>query len=403
MSANFQINETVPLRDVRILDLSRLVAGNMMTHVLADLGADVIKVEPPEGDSLRAWLINGVAVQWKVYARNKRSIMLDLKDPADKEIMRELVASAQVLVENFRPGVLDRLGFSWDTLKAINPRLVLVRISGWGQSGPYRAKPGFGTLIEAFSGYAHKNGFSDRPPVLPNLGLADSIAGLYAAMSAMVALRHVEYAGGDGQEIDISLLEPILSILGADQAVYKVSGSVPGRLGNRSGMAAPRNIYQTSDGLNLALAASMQSVVLRLFDAIGRSDLATDPRFMTNEARLKNNDGLDEIIGGFIASRTLRENLELFEAAGVTAGPVHDAASLLDDPHVRERGVVVEMEDSDVGTILMHAVVPRLSKTPGALQRTAPKLNEHRQEILKELEERRENAARNGTMVQTGD
>ena len=387
MIRHFGMDGTVPLKGVRILDLSRLLSGNIMTHTLADLGADVIKVEPPEGDALRDWKVKGIPVQWKVYGRNKRSIALDLKSASDQEILRKLIVGADMLVENFRPGVLDHLGFSSEVMRAINAKLVVIRISGWGQDGPYRHKPGFGTLVEAFSGFASKNGFPDGPPVLPNLGLADAVAGLYAAMSAMVALREVEVNGGAGQDVDISLLDPIFSILGADQAVYRVGGVIPTRTGNRSGTAAPRNIYPTRDGKQLALAASMQTVVERLFKAIGRPELIEDERFATNDARLANNEALDEIIGAYIKDRTLDEVLTFFDAAGVTAGPVHDAASIMEDAHVRERGVIIEVEDADLGSLPMHGVVPRFSRTPGALQRPAPKLDEHRDEILKELAE----------------
>ena len=386
MIRRFATDAGGPLRGVRVLDLSRLLSGNIMTHTLADLGADVIKVEPPEGDALRDWKVKGVSVQWKVYGRNKRSIALDLKAETGRETLRRLIATADMLVENFRPGVLDNLGFPSAAMHAINPRLVVVRISGWGQDGPYRHKPGFGTLVEAFSGFAAKNGFPDGPPVLPNLGLADGVAGIYAAMSAMVALREVEVNGGIGQDVDISLLDPILSILGADQAVYRVGGKIPTRTGNRSGTAAPRNIYPTRDGKQLALAASMQTVVERLFRAIGRPDLIADDRFATTAARLVHNEALDEIIGGYIRDRTLDEVLTLFEAAGVTAGPVHDAASLMEDAHVRERGSIIEVEDADLGSLPMHGVVPRFSRTPGALQRPAPRLDEHRAEILAELD-----------------
>ena len=387
MIRHFGMDGTVPLKGVRILDLSRLLSGNIMTHTLADLGADVIKIEPPEGDALRDWKVKGIPVQWKVYGRNKRSIALDLKSASDQEILRKLIVGADMLVENFRPGVLDHLGFSSEVMRAINAKLVVIRISGWGQDGPYRHKPGFGTLVEAFSGFASKNGFPDGPPVLPNLGLADAVAGLYAAMSAMVALREVEVNGGAGQDVDISLLDPIFSILGADQAVYRVGGVIPTRTGNRSGTAAPRNIYPTRDGKQLALAASMQTVVERLFKAIGRPELIEDERFATNDARLANNEALDEIIGAYIKDRTLDEVLTFFDAAGVTAGPVHDAASIMEDAHVRERGVIIEVEDADLGSLPMHGVVPRFSRTPGALQRPAPKLDEHRDEILKELAE----------------
>lgn len=389
MIQHFAPNGSVPLRGVRVLDLSRLLSGNIMTHALADMGADVIKVEPPEGDALRDWKVKGTAVQWKVYGRNKRSIALDLKSEVGRETLRQLIPTAAMLVENFRPGVLDHLSFTSESMRTLNPRLVVVRISGWGQDGPYRHKPGFGTLVEAFSGFASKNGFPDGPPVLPNLGLADGIAGIYAAMSAMVALREVEVNGGQGQDIDISLLDPILSILGADQAVYRVGGTVPTRTGNRSSTAAPRNIYPTRDGKQVAVAASMQTVVERLFKTIGRPDLITDPRFATNGARLVNNEALDDIIGGFIKDRTLDEVLTLFDAKGVTAGPVHDAATIMADAHVQHRGSIVEVEDADFGSLPMHGVVPRFSQTPGALQRPAPKLDEHRDQILAELAFRR--------------
>lgn len=385
MAQAYARDEKCPLDGVRVLDLSRLVAGNMLTHVLADLGADVVKVEPPEGDSLRAWKLNGLAVQWKVYGRNKRSIALDLKKDEDRETFRRLVESSHILVENFRPGVLDRLGFSLEELHRLQPRLVVMRISGWGKTGPYRDKPGFGTLVEAASGFAFKNGFPDREPLLPNLGLADSIAGLYGASAVLVALREAELGSGKGQEIDLSLLEPIISILGADQAVYKATGSVPTRTGNRTALSAPRNIYPTSDEGYVALSASTPEMAYRLFRSIGRAELCDDPRFSTNEKRVENVEELDTIIGDFILGRTLEENLEHFDRAEVTVGPIYDAAALLNDPHVRERGTFVEMEDAEMGTLPMHAVVGRFSATPGAIRRPAPQLDEHRAELLNEL------------------
>ena len=374
-----------PLEGVRILDLSRLVVGNIMTQTLADIGADVIKVEPPEGDSLRAWKLKGVSVQWKVYGRNKRSIVLDLKQEDDRRVFGELVATAQILVENFRPGVLDRLGFSASALHALQPKLVIMRITGWGQTGPYRNRPGFGTLVEAASGFAFKNGFADGPPLLPNLGLADSIAGLHAATAALAALREVEVNGGKGQEIDISLLEPMVSILGADQAVQRVTGEAPGRHGNRTPLSAPRNLYHTSDGGYVALSASTPGMAERLFRCIGRADMIHDPRFETNDKRVQNVEALDEIIGAFIGKSTLKENLEFFERAEVTVGPIYDALQLMNDEHVRARGSIVEFPDDELGSLPMHAVVPRFSETPGSIRRQAPRLNEHSDEIRAEL------------------
>ncbi len=374
-----------PLEGVRILDLSRLVVGNIMTQTLADIGADVIKVEPPEGDSLRAWKLKGVSVQWKVYGRNKRSIVLDLKKEDDRRVFGELVVTAQILVENFRPGVLDRLGFSASALHALQPKLVIMRITGWGQTGPYRNRPGFGTLVEAASGFAFKNGFADGPPLLPNLGLADSIAGLHAATAALAALREVEVNGGKGQEIDISLLEPMVSILGADQAVQRVTGEAPGRHGNRTPLSAPRNLYHTSDGGYVALSASTPGMAERLFRCIGRADMIHDPRFETNDKRVQNVEALDEIIGAFIGKSTLKENLEFFERAEVTVGPIYDALQLMNDEHVRARGSIVEYPDDELGSLPMHAVVPRFSETPGSIRRQAPRLNEHSDEIRAEL------------------
>ena len=314
--------------------------------------------------------------------------MIDLKSEADRAIFRSLIATADMLVENFRPGVLDRLGFGLAALHEIQPRLVVIRISGWGQTGPNRDKPGFGTLVEAFSGFAHKNGFPDRPPLLPNLGLADSIAGLYGASAALVALREVEVRGGKGQEIDLSLLEPILSVLGADQAVHRVTGKVPGRTGNRTPLTAPRNIYPTADQKYVALSASTPDMALRLMRAIGRADMCDDPRFATNEKRVENVEALDAIIGAFIGSRTLAANLEFFEREQITGGPIYDASEVMTDPHVVARGSVVEMADDDLGSLPMHCVVPRFSATPGSIRRPAPALDEHRVELLTELRER---------------
>jgi crotonobetainyl-CoA:carnitine CoA-transferase CaiB-like acyl-CoA transferase len=381
----FDPDATGPLDGVRVLDLSRLIAGNILTHALADMGADVIKIEPAAGDPLRAWTLQGVAVQWKVYGRNKRSIVLDLKSPHDTLILRRLIGTAQVVVENFRPGVLDRLGFGFSELMSLRPGLVVARITGWGQTGPYRNRPGFGTLVEAASGFAFKNGFPDRPPLLPNLGLADSIAGLYGASAVLAALREVEVKGGAGQEIDLSLLEPILSILGADQAVYRVTGQAPQRTGNRTPLTAPRNIYATRDGRYLALSASTEDMAFRLFRAMGQPDLCTDPRFSTNHQRVQNVELLDTMIEAFIGDRTQAENLAFFESEQITVGPIYDAAEVMADPHVIARGSIIEVEDADAGSLPMHDVVPRFSRTPGALRRPAPELDEHREEILREL------------------
>jgi crotonobetainyl-CoA:carnitine CoA-transferase CaiB-like acyl-CoA transferase len=375
-----------PLADVRVLDLSRLVAGNMLTLFLADFGADVIKIERDgNGDDLRNWREEGQEIYWKVYGRNKRSLVLDLKAESGLKNFKSLVAGAQILVENFVPGGLEKMGLAPETLLKLNPKLVIVRISGWGQTGPYRHKPGFGTLVEAMSGFAHLNGFADRPPTLPPLAMADMIAGIYGAAGVLTALRAAE-KNGVGQVIDLSLFEPIFSLIASEAAKYRLTGIPTMRSGNQSTHTAPRNVYPCSDGAFVAMSGSMQSMALRIFETIGRPELKADPRFSTNEARVMHRDELDAIIGTFIKSRRQSENLALFEKAGVTVGPVCSIADLLDHPFVLGRQAIVEVEDRDVGSLPMHNIIPRLSENPGTFRRPAPRLGEHTEEILAELQ-----------------
>ena len=375
-----------PLDGVRVLDLSRLVAGNMLTAVLGDFGADVIKIERADGgDDLRHWREQGHEIYWKVYGRNKRSLVLDLKDDAGRAHFLKLLRHAQVLVENFVPGGLEKMGFGPDALLAINPALVIARVSGWGQSGPYRHKPGFGTLVEAMSGFAYLNGFADRPPVLPPLALADMIAGVYGATGVLTALRVAEREGR-GQVIDLSLFEPIFSVIASEAAKCEINGAPTMRAGNQSTHTAPRNVYRCADGQFVAMSGSMQSMAMRIFDTIGRPELKTDARFATNDARVRHRDALDEIIGEFIGRHTQPQALALFEQAGVTVGPVCSVADLLEHPYVTGREAIVRMQDDDLGSLPMHNVIPRLSATPGALRRPAPRLGEHTEEILAELD-----------------
>ncbi len=379
-------NSRGPLADIRIIDLSRLVAGNMTTHVLADLGADVIKVEHPQrGDDLRRWRVKNVEIFWKTYSRNKRSIALDLKSDNGRQVLIQLLATADALVENFVPGTLERMGFAPDQLLRINPRLVVVRVSGWGQTGPYRDKPGFGTLVEAMSGYADINGFADSPPCLPPLATADMVAGLYAAIGLLTALRTVEVGGGTGQVVDISLFEPIFSLISVSAAQFRLTGEPMRRNGNQSTHAAPRNIYACADGHYVAMSGSMQTMAERIFHTIGRPDLIDDPRFRTNDDRLANRDALDAIIGAFIAKRSRDENLALFDGAGVTVGPVCSVAELIDHPYVVGREIMLEPPDPD-GSLPMHNVVTRLSATPGSIRRAAPALGEDTEAVLAELD-----------------
>jgi crotonobetainyl-CoA:carnitine CoA-transferase CaiB-like acyl-CoA transferase len=384
----FDSSATGPLSDVRVVDLSRLVSGNMLTHVLADMGADVIKIEhPTKGDDLRKWRVEGAEVFWDIYARNKRSLALDLKSAEDHQLLRRLLQRAHALVENFTPGTLEKLGLSPETLLELNPKLVIVRVSGWGQTGNWRDKPGFGTLIEAMSGFAHLNGYPDRPPALPPLATADMVAGLYGAFALLTALRVAQREGGKGQVVDISLFEPIFSFLSTEAAQYSITGQVTNRAGNQSTHTAPRNVYGCSDGKYVALSGAMQSMTERLFTTIGRPELITDPRFRSNDERVANRDQLDAIIGEFIARRTQQENLDLFAAAGVTVGPIRSVPELLEDEFVLTREVLVKAEGRDGDARPMHNIVPRLSRTPGVFMRPAPAIGEHNAEIKRELDE----------------
>jgi crotonobetainyl-CoA:carnitine CoA-transferase CaiB-like acyl-CoA transferase len=382
---DFEPNAAAPLDGVRVVDLSRLVAGNMLSLQLADQGAEVIKIEDPRvGDPLRAWRVKGLSLHWKVYARNKKSLAMNLRQQAGRDALMDLLAQSHVLIENYRPGTLEEMGFGPDTLHGRNPKLIIVRITGFGQDGPYRDRPGFGTLVEAMSGFAAKNGFGDRPPVLPPLALADMVAGLYGAYAVMIALRVAE-KGGRGQVIDLPLLDPIISILGPEAASYRVSGEKPQRTGSRSLTTSPRNVYATKDGRYIAISASIQAMAERVFRAIGKPEMIDDPRFRTNTDRVRHIDACDGAVAAFIAERTLDEAMAVFEAAEVTANPVYEIDQLIADEHIQARGVIVEAPDAEMEGVLMHNIIPRLSDTPGKLRRRAPGLGEHTREVLAEI------------------
>ena len=382
---NYQPQAEGTLEGVRVLDLSRLVAGNTLTQVLADFGAEVIKVEPPAGDTLRAWQTKGVQTNWKIYARNKKSLCLELRKPEARALLMQLVPTAHLFVESFRPGTLEKMGLGPDELLEVNPKLVIVRISGFGQEGPYRRRPGFGTLVEGMSGFASFNGFADREPVLPPMYLADTISGLYGSTAAMIALREVEANAGRGQVIDLPLLDPLFAVLGPQAANYRLTGKVKPRTGSRSTNAGPRNVYRCKDGRYVCLSASTQKMAERVFASIGRSDLIDDPRYRTNAARVQNAAELDAIIGAFVAARTQAENVAFFERAEVTIGPIYDISQIIEDPHVIERELVADYPDPDMDAFPMHHVVPRLSGTPASIRTPAPRLGEHNRVLLSEL------------------
>src|SRR5438067_1489013 len=372
-----------PLDGIRVVDLSRLVAGNAVSSQLADFGAEVLKIEDPvRGDPLRAWQTNGVSVHWKLYARNKKSMALSPRDPRGQELLLDLIAGSEVLIENFRPGTLEKMGLGPDVLHRRNPRLVIVRVSGWGQDGPYRDRPGFGTLVESMSGYAARTGFADREPVLPPTALADMVAGLYGAFAVMVALRRVELEGGAGQVIDLPLLDPLFSFIATEAPIYNLTGQIRPRTGSRSETTSPRNVFRTKDGRYIGISASIQAMSERLFRAIGREDIIADPRFRTNTDRVRNAAECEAPVAECIAPRPHDENMAAFAAAAVTAAPVYDIDQFLADPHVVEREIVVDVPDEQTGRLTMHNIIPRLSETPGRLRLPAPRLGEHTAEIL---------------------
>lgn len=371
-------DSTQPLRDVKVVDLSRLVSGNMLTHVLADLGATVIKVEPPrKGDELRAWRREGMSTYWLAYSRNKESVELNLRTPDDMAKLTGLLADADILVENFRPGTLERMGLDKERLNAINPKLVVVRISGWGQTGQFAGKGGFGSLIEAMSGFAAMNGFADLPPVLPPFAMADSVAGIYGAALALAAMHGQRgNATPAVQEVDLSLFEPLFSILGPQAAEYQLTGKPTPRSGSRSPTHAPRNVYKTSDEKWVALSAGMEGTLARLFEGIGYPEGLQDQRFSTHEARLKNIDALDALIQGHITKLTLPEALDFFAVRDITAGPVCDIADLLQHPYIAESRLLVDQVAPDGRTVSVHAAPYRINGERPPIRRGAPTLGQ---------------------------
>jgi formyl-CoA transferase len=363
-----------------VLDAGVLFAAPLCGTLLGDFGADVIKVEHPSGDPLRSfgWQEDGESVWWKVVGRNKRSVTLDLSSPDDQELFAGLAATSDVLLESFRPGTLERWNLGYERLTEANPGLILLRTSGFGQTGPYRDRPGFGTLAEAMSGFAAITGTPDGPPTLPPIALADGVAAITGAMMVLMALHHRQ-ATGLGQVIDLSLVEPLLWVLGPQATVYDRLGIVQTRNGNRTPFSAPRNLYRTLDGKWLAISGSSQNTALRVLRVVGGDELADDPRFATNSARVEHVEELDARIGAWVAERTRDDALVLFEDGQAATGPVYDIAEIVDDPHLRDREALIRHDG-----VLMQGLIAKLSLTPGSVDRTAPQKGEHTVEVLRE-------------------
>jgi crotonobetainyl-CoA:carnitine CoA-transferase CaiB-like acyl-CoA transferase len=374
-----------PLEGIKVVDSATIFAGPVLATLLGDFGADVIKVEHPDGDSLRTmgWEKDGVSFWWAFANRNKRGVTIRLSDPRGAQILKELVADADVYIENFRPGKLESWGLGWDVLSAINPRLVMVRTTAFGQEGPYSHRPGFGTLAEAMSGFAAINGEPDGPPMLPPFALADGVASMIGAYATMVALFNRDRTG-KGQMIDLAIYEPLFWLLGPQALVYDQLGVVQGRTGNRAPFTSPRNTYKAKDGRWLALSASSQSIAERTMMIIGRPDLIEKPWFSDHVGRLENQDELDEVIGLFIAERSTEEVLTAFEKGDAAIAPIYDIADIFNDPQFIERKTIVSVEHPKLGPLMMPTVIPTLSETPGSIRSCGPELGEHNRQILVE-------------------
>jgi len=376
------------LSGIRVADISNFLAAPMASMFLGDYGAEVVKVEhPSRGDEMRFWGENkkGVGLYYKVINRNKKSVTADLRTPIGVEIVKRLVRTADVVIENYRPGTLEKWGLGYDVLSEINSRLVMLRITGFGQTGPYSHKPGFGTLAEAFAGAAHITGFPDRPPLLPAFGLGDSTAGLAGAFLTMVALFERERHGGRGQVVEFAIYEPLLTLLGPQVVNYDQLGLVQERSGSRLPFTAPRNTYRTRDGKWVAIAGSAQSIFERICRALERPELIADPRFRDNRIRMENAAELDAELQSAIERFDLDALIRRFEQHEAAVAPVNNVAQIFADPHYAARQNITAVPDEELGGPLrMQNVVGNFSRTPGAIRRAGPRLGEHNREVLVE-------------------
>jgi crotonobetainyl-CoA:carnitine CoA-transferase CaiB-like acyl-CoA transferase len=372
------------LDGLTVLDVATLAAGPWVAAFLAEFGADVIKVEQPGGgDGMRRFgpQKDGVGLMWRSMSRNKRCVTLNLRVPEGQDLLRRLAARADVVIENFRPGTLGGWGIGYEHLRAVNRGLVMLHVTGFGQTGPYAPRPGFGTLAEAMSGFAHVTGPPDAPPTLPPLALADGIAAAFGTYAVMIALYHRDHHGGEGQEIDLALYDGLMRFMEPMLLEYDQLGTVRGRTGNRISDSAPRNAYRTADGHWVALSGSAQSIAERILEAVERPELIHDPRFADNAARARHMDELDEVIGGWIGRHALEQVVRRFEECEAALGPVYDASQIFADPHFRARQSLVKIPDSVLGALTLCNVVPRLSATPGAIAWLGPALGLHNEDV----------------------
>ena len=357
------------LAGLRVLDASTLLAGPMIASYLGDFGADVIKVEHPRGDALRTfgWQKDGVSIWWKTASRNKRACTLNFSKPEGQALLLELVEDADVLIENFRPGTMERWNLGYDRLAESNAGLVMVRTTGFGHTGPYSSRPGFGTLAEAMSGVASVLGERDGPPIVPPFAMADGVAALFGTFATLAALRHRDRTG-KGQWIDLSLLEPLFAFLGPQVTAYDQTGAVEHRDGSRAYFSAPRNAYRTADDRWVAISTSAQSAADRLFVAIGRADLVEEGRFDSTQKRIQHADELDALIADWVGQHSLHDVLRIWDEHAVAGAPIYTVLDIVADAHVAAREMLIDVDDEELGSLRMHGVFPRLSDTPGAVR-----------------------------------
>ncbi len=379
---------SAPLAGVKVLELGSLIAGPYAGALLAQFGAEVIKIEPPDGgDPLRTWrkLHEGTSIWWYVQSRNKKSVTLDLKQQAAREIVKKLAAEVDIVIENFRPGTLEKWGIGWEALSAINPKLIMVRISGYGQDGPYAQRPGFAAIAECMGGLRYTSGFPDRPPVRVGVSLGDTLASLYGTIGALMAMHHLKVNGGKGQFIDVALYESVFAIMESLLPEYTMQGFIRERSGAALPGIAPSNTYLCGDGKYVAIAGNGDGIFKRLTEAMGRPDLGNDPALARNDGRAKQAERLDAAISEWTGRHTLDEVLAALDAASVPAGRIYTAADIVKDPHYAARGMIEHRTLPDGTPIDLPGVVPKLSGTPGGTKWVGPKLGEHTEEVLRSI------------------
>ncbi len=373
-----------PIEGLRVIDASTVIAGPTIGMLMGDFGADVIKVEHPRGDPLRetGYQKDGVGLWFKMANRNKRGITLNFNTPRGQNLFKTLVRTADVVIENFRTGTMEKWGLGWKDLQNINPKLVMVRVTGFGQTGPYKNRPGFGTIAEAFSGFASVTGEADGPPTLPNFGLADGIAAAYGTFATMFALYHRDAKGGNGQYIDLSIYEPLFQVLGPQPLQFDQLGIIQERLGNRSKNNAPRNTYRTRDGHWVAISTNTPAIVKRVMTLCGGKVAAEDPRFQTPQDRVAHIDEVDGIVAEWIGRHNLQVVLKEFEKAEAAIGPAYNIGQIFQDPQYQARGDIIEVSDEDLGPIKMTNAFPFMSETPAEIRHAGPRKGQHNRDIL---------------------